>query len=197
MFLMIANVQEFRQARTLLEEERARLTSQDILVTDHIQVVMMVEMTAPVLACPFAREAKFFSTGSNDLIGYTLAADRMNGQVANFYQPLNSVILALIAQACAGAATHNRRVGTCGEMAADPLTLPLLAGPGVTELSMSVPALLPRREQLPRPDVDAGKAREPAAHALTLDTVQQVGTAVRAAFPKLKSPAVSQPEPSV
>ncbi|EYB69219.1 phosphoenolpyruvate-protein phosphotransferase [Deinococcus phoenicis] len=184
MFPMIATVQEFRAARALLDEERARLTAEGVPVAEHIQVGMMVEIpAAAVLSRQFAREADFFSIGSNDLIGYALAADRLNEQVANLYQPLNPAILALIGQTCAGAATQNRWVGVCGEMAGDPLALPLLVGLGVTELSMSAPALLPRREQVLK--LDAGKARELAAHALTLDTAQEVEAAVRSAFPEL------------
>ncbi|WP_272977031.1 phosphoenolpyruvate--protein phosphotransferase [Deinococcus geothermalis] len=194
MFPMIATVQEFRQARALLDEERARLTAQGVPVADHIQVGMMVEIpAAAVLARQFAREVDFFSIGSNDLIGYTLAADRLNEQVANLYQPLNPAILALIAQTCAGAAAEGRWVGVCGEMAADPLALPLLVGLGVTELSMSAPALLPRREQVLA--LDAGKARELAAQALTLDTAQEVEAAVRAAFPELHSLDARRLEP--
>ncbi|OOV12794.1 phosphoenolpyruvate--protein phosphotransferase [Deinococcus sp. LM3] len=184
MFPMIATVQEFLEARAHLDAARAELTAEGVPVATDIPVGMMVEIpAAAALSEQFARHADFFSVGSNDLIGYAMAADRMNERVANLYQPLNPAVLTLIALTCQGAARHGKWVGVCGEMAGDPLALPLLVGLGVTELSMSAPALLPRREQVL--NLNAAQARELAAHALTLSHAAEVEAAVRAAYPDL------------
>lgn len=181
MFPMVATLEEFREARGLLEEERARLLAEGIAVADHVPLGMMIEVpAAAVLAETFAREAEFFSVGSNDLIGYSMAADRMNEQVSGLYQPLNPSVLKMIALTCEGAAKHGRWVGVCGEMAGDRLAMPLLVGLGVTELSMSAPALLSRREQLL--NLDFAEARALAAEALTLGTAAEVEALVHRAY---------------
>ncbi|MFC6592797.1 phosphoenolpyruvate--protein phosphotransferase [Deinococcus lacus] len=183
MFPLIATLEEFRAARALLEEERAALTAQGVPVAD-TEVGLMVEIpAAAVLAPAFAREADFFSVGSNDLIGYAMAADRMNEQVAGLYQPLSPSVLTLIHLTCQGAQSQGRWVGVCGEMGGDPLAVPLLLGLGVTELSMSAPALLPRREQILNLDME--RARSVAAEALTLSTAAEVEALVRRSFPEL------------
>ncbi|GHF94623.1 phosphoenolpyruvate-protein phosphotransferase [Deinococcus piscis] len=181
MFPMVATMEEFREARSLLEEERARLQTEGVAVAEHIPLGMMIEVpAAAVLAETFAQEAEFFSVGSNDLIGYAMAADRMNEQVSGLYQPLNPSVLKMIALTCEGARKHGRWVGVCGEMAGDRLAMPLLVGMGVTELSMSAPALLSRREQLL--NLDLGQAREVAAQALTLGTAAEVEALVHQAY---------------
>ncbi|WP_261664989.1 phosphoenolpyruvate--protein phosphotransferase [Deinococcus sp. Marseille-Q6407] len=181
MFPMVATLEEFRQARGLLEEERTRLEVEGVSVAEHVPLGMMIEVpAAAVLAETFAREAEFFSVGSNDLIGYSMAADRLNEQVSGLYQPLNPSVLKMIALTCEGAQKHGRWVGVCGEMAGDRLAMPLLVGMGVTELSMSAPALLSRREQLL--NLNLSQAREVAAEALTLGTAAEVEALVHRAF---------------
>ena len=182
MFPMVSTLDEFRAARALFEEERAALQTQGVPLAEHIPLGMMIEVpAAAVLAEAFAQEAEFFSIGSNDLIGYALAADRMNEQVSHLYQPLNPSVLALIALTCQGAQKHGRWVGVCGEMAGDPLAAPLLLGLGVTELSMSAPSLLARREQLLH--LDLAEARALAAEALTLGTAAEVAALLQSRLP--------------
>ncbi|RTR26131.1 phosphoenolpyruvate--protein phosphotransferase [Deinococcus radiophilus] len=188
MFPLVSTLEELRQAKALLEEERQKLLAEGAEVAQNIPVGIMIEVpAAAVLAGTLAREADFFSVGSNDLIGYSMAADRMNEQVSGLYQPLNPSVLKMIQLTCEGAAHHGRWVGVCGEMAGDRLAMPLLVGLGVTELSMSAPALLSRREQLL--NLDLAQAQRVAAEALTLGTAAEVEALVHREF----GDAVAQP----
>lgn len=173
MFPMIATLGEFREAKALLEEEKAKLISEGIPVSEEIQLGIMVEIpSTAVLADQFAKEVDFFSIGTNDLIQYTMAADRMNERVAYLYQPYNPAILRLVKMVIDAAHREGRWVGMCGEMAGDATAIPILLGLGLDEFSMSATSILPARSQigkLSRSDMQAL-----AAKALEMGTAEEV-----------------------
>lgn len=173
MFPMIATLGEFREAKALLEEEKSKLVSEGIPVSEDIQLGIMVEIpSTAVLADQFAKEVDFFSIGTNDLIQYTMAADRMNERVAYLYQPYNPAILRLVKMVIDAAHREGRWVGMCGEMAGDATAIPILLGLGLDEFSMSATSILPARSQigkLSRIDMQAL-----AAKALEMGTAEEV-----------------------
>ncbi|MGG2089526.1 phosphoenolpyruvate--protein phosphotransferase [Priestia aryabhattai] len=149
MFPMIATVDEFRQAKAILLEEKAKLQQEGIQVSEDIEVGMMVEIpSSAVIADLFAKEVDFFSIGTNDLIQYTLAADRMNERVSYLYQPYNPAILRLVNMVIKAAHKEGKWVGMCGEMAGDEIAIPILLGLGLDEFSMSATSILKARSQI-------------------------------------------------
>ena len=146
MFPMIATLNDFRGAKALLEEEKTKLIAEGVAVSDDIQVGIMIEIpAAAVLAHQFAKEVDFFSIGTNDLIQYTMAADRMNERVSYLYQPYNPSILTLIKHVIDSAHKEGKWAGMCGEMAGDQTAVPLLVGLGLDEFSMSASSVLKTR----------------------------------------------------
>ncbi|MFP3123845.1 phosphoenolpyruvate--protein phosphotransferase [Ectobacillus funiculus] len=149
MFPMIATVDEFRQAKAILMEEKEKLQSEGIVVAEDIEVGMMVEIpSSAVMADIFAKEVDFFSIGTNDLIQYTLAADRMNERVSYLYQPYNPAILRLVKMVIDAAHREGKWAGMCGEMAGDEIAIPILLGLGLDEFSMSATSILSARNQI-------------------------------------------------
>lgn len=166
MFPMVALVTEFRAAKKLFDEEKANLLAEGIAVADDIQVGIMIEIpAAAMLADQFAKEVDFFSIGTNDLIQYTMAADRMNEQVSYLYQPYNPSILRLINNVIKAAHAEGKWAGMCGEMAGDQTAVPLLVGMGLDEFSMSATSILQTRSLMKR--LDTAKMQELANKALT------------------------------
>lgn len=146
MFPMIATLQEFRDAKAILDETKSELVSEGVAVAEDIQVGIMIEIpAAAVLAHQFAKEVDFFSIGTNDLIQYTMAADRMNEQVSYLYQPYNPSILTLIQHVIDSSHKEGKWTGMCGEMAGDQTAVPLLVGMGLDEFSMSATSVLKTR----------------------------------------------------
>lgn len=146
MFPMIATLDEFRQAKAALMQEKEALRAEGIAVSDTIQLGIMVEIpSTAVMADKFAKEVDFFSIGTNDLIQYTMAADRMNERVSYLYQPFNPSILRLVKMVIEAAHRENKWVGMCGEMAGDAAAIPILVGLGLDEFSMSATSILPAR----------------------------------------------------
>ncbi|MED4925209.1 phosphoenolpyruvate--protein phosphotransferase [Anoxybacillus geothermalis] len=181
MFPMIATLDEFRQAKAILLEEKEALLRQGVAVADGIEVGMMVEIpAAAVMADQFAKEVDFFSIGTNDLIQYTMAADRMNERVAYLYQPYNPAILRLISHVIDAAHREGKWVGMCREMAGDPIAIPILLALGLDEFSMSATSILPARAQLKQ------LAKEEAARiketVLSLGTAEEVVSFVKRTF---------------
>ena len=149
MFPMIATLEEFREAKALLLEEKQKLIEEGIPVSETIEVGMMVEIpSAAVIADLFAKEADFLSIGTNDLIQYTLAADRMNEKVSYLYQPYHPAILRLVKTVIEAAHQNGKWVGMCGEMAGDEIAIPILLALGLDEFSMSAPSILNTRAQI-------------------------------------------------
>lgn len=183
MFPMIATINEFRQAKALFLEEKAKLIAEGVAVSETIEVGMMVEIPASaVLADNFAKEADFFSIGTNDLVQYSMAADRMSEKVSYLYQPLNPSLLRLIKMTIDGAHSNGRWAGMCGEMAGDPYAVPVLLGLGLDEFSMSATSILNARKMVT--SLSKKEMEELAAKALTLDTAEEVLELVKAAVNK-------------
>ncbi|MFH5500762.1 phosphoenolpyruvate--protein phosphotransferase, partial [Listeria monocytogenes] len=151
MFPMIATVNEFRQARDILLDEKAKLKAAGTEVSDSIELGIMIEIpAAAVLADQFAKEVDFFSIGTNDLIQYTMAADRMNERVSYLYQPYNPSILRLVKMVIDASHKEGKWTGMCGEMAGDQTAVPLLLGLGLDEFSMSASSILKSRSLIKR-----------------------------------------------
>ncbi|HCU42586.1 phosphoenolpyruvate--protein phosphotransferase [Leuconostoc pseudomesenteroides] len=172
MFPMIATLGEFRAAKKIYIEERTKLEESGVKVGD-IKLGIMIEIpAAAMLADKFAKEVDFFSIGTNDLIGYTMAADRGNDRVAYLYQPYNPSILRLINNVIAAAHNEGKFVAMCGEMAGDPIAVPILMGMGLDEFSMSAPSVLQTRSLMKK--LDTTKMAELAKQALDAETNDEV-----------------------
>lgn len=174
MFPMVATLKEFRAAKAIFEDEKQKLVNEGVEVSKDIQVGIMIEIpAAAVLADKFAKEVDFFSVGTNDLIQYTMAADRMNERVSYLYQPYNPSILRLIKNVIDAAHAEGKWAGMCGEMAGDQTAVPLLLGMGLDEFSMSATSILKTRSLMKR--LDTTKMAELADRALKeCDTMEEV-----------------------
>ena len=143
MFPMISGIQEFRQAKEVVEECKAELRAEGKEYSENIQWGIMVEIpAAAVMADELAKEVDFFSIGTNDLIQYTLAADRMSEKVSYLYNPMHPAVLRLIKMTIDGAHSQGKWVGMCGEMAGDEAAIPTLVEYGLDEFSMSATSIL-------------------------------------------------------
>ena len=174
MFPMVATLKEFRAAKAIFEDEKQKLVNEGVEVSNDIQVGIMIEIpAAAVLADKFAKEVDFFSVGTNDLIQYTMAADRMNERVSYLYQPYNPSILRIIENVIDAAHAEGKWAGMCGEMAGDQTAVPLLLGMGLDEFSMSATSILKTRSLMKR--LDTTKMAELADRALKeCDTMEEV-----------------------
>lgn len=172
LFPFVSSVQEVRVARTLLAEARAELDARGGRYGTAAVGVMIEVPSAAFTASMLAREADFFTIGTNDLIQYTLAVDRTDERVSDRYEPLHPAVLRLIRQVRRGAARRGIPVSVCGEMASDPVLLPLLVGCGLTEFSMTPGALSMARRVVE--DTRAADMARIAARVLTLGTVDEI-----------------------
>ena len=179
MFPMVATVQEFRDAKALLLEEKANLESEGVKVSDDIELGIMVEIpSTAALADIFAKEVDFFSIGTNDLIQYTMAADRMSERVSYLYQPYNPAILRLVKQVIEASHKEGKWTGMCGEMAGDETAIPLLLGLGLDEFSMSATSILKARRQIK--NLSQTEMQHLADKAIQCSTVDEVVDLVHA-----------------
>ncbi|MFC0329460.1 phosphoenolpyruvate--protein phosphotransferase [Paenibacillus sepulcri] len=179
MFPMIAVPEELREAKRLLREEREKLLAEGIPVNLQLEVGMMIEVPAAAIAADlFAKEVDFFSIGTNDLIQYTMAADRMNETVSYLYQPHHPSILRLVAMIIRAAKREGKWVGMCGEMAGDAAAVPLLLGLGLHEFSMSAGTILATRELVA--GLPFGTWSQLAEQALSMGSQQEVKDFVQA-----------------
>ncbi|MFD2655452.1 phosphoenolpyruvate--protein phosphotransferase [Gracilibacillus thailandensis] len=178
MFPMIATLDEFRQAKAILLEEKENLTNEGTEVSENIEVGIMVEIpSTAVIARQFAKEVDFFSIGTNDLIQYTLAADRMNERVSYLYQPYHPAILNLVNNVIEAAHAEGKWAGMCGEMAGDSIAIPILLGLGLDEFSMSATSILPARTQIK--DLSKEELASYKDQLLSMDTADEVEAFVR------------------
>lgn len=172
LFPFVSSVQDVRAARVLVAEARAELDARGVGYGTAAVGVMIEVPSAAVTASMLAREADFFTIGTNDLIQYTLAVDRTDERVADRYEPLHPAVLRLVRQVRRGAIRRGIPVSVCGEMASDPVLLPLLVACGLTEFSMT-PGAIPMARRVVRETSAGGMARI-AARVLTLGTVDEI-----------------------
>ena len=178
MFPMISTVEELRQCRTLLNEVKEDLEDAGIPFKGDLPVGTMIEVpSAALMADVLAREVDFFSIGTNDLIQYTLAADRNNENVANLYNPADPSVLRLIRRVVEAANKERIEVNVCGEMSGEPLYIPLLVGLGLRQLS-ATPRKIPEIKRVIR-SLRVDEAERLADTALNLETARQVGSFLR------------------
>ncbi|MBA8759346.1 phosphoenolpyruvate--protein phosphotransferase [Staphylococcus coagulans] len=173
MFPMVATIKEFRDAKALLLEEKENLKQEGVEVSDDIELGIMVEIpSTAALADVFAKEVDFFSIGTNDLIQYTMAADRMSERVSYLYQPYNPAILRLVKQVIEASHKEGKWTGMCGEMAGDETAIPLLIGLGLDEFSMSATSILKARRQIK--NLSQTEMTQLADRAINCATVDEV-----------------------
>lgn len=173
MFPMISGIEELRQARIVLNEAKKELCARDVKFNKDIKVGAMIEIPSAALTCDvLAKEADFFSIGTNDLIQYSLAIDRVNEKIAYLYKPIHPAVLRLIKNIIDAGHHAKIWVGMCGEMAGEPGFALLLLGLGLDEFSMS-PVVIPELKYIIR-NVKFEDTKELAEKALTLTTVEEV-----------------------
>lgn len=173
MYPMISGIEELRQANKILKEAKDELKGKGIPFDDDIQVGAMIEVPSAALTSDIlAKEADFFSIGSNDLIQYSLAVDRANEKVAYLYEPAHPAVLRLIKNIIDSAHQGDINVGMCGEMAGEPSLALILLGLGLDEFSMP-PQVIPELKYLIR-SITLGQAKEIAREALKLSTGEEV-----------------------
>lgn len=181
MFPMIATINEFREAKAILEEEKGKLIDNKVKVSDDIELGIMVEIpSTAAMADIFAKEVDFFSIGTNDLIQYTMAADRMSERVSYLYQPYNPAILRLVKQVIDASHKEGKWTGMCGEMAGDTTAIPLLLGLGLDEFSMSATSILKARRQIKNLNqIEMKKLAEQALNCATQEEVIELVNRVK------------------
>ncbi len=173
MFPLITCVEEVRAGKLLVDEIMEELRAEGIAFDEGIKVGIMVETAAAaVIADILAKESDFFSIGTNDLTGYTMACDRGNGNVAYLYSVMQPSVLRMIKRTIECAAREGIPVGMCGEAAADPLMTPLLISFGLTEFSVSAPSVLRLRKNIASWTKE--RADEVAAEAMRLETQAEI-----------------------
>ena len=173
MYPMVSGVEELEAANVLLDECREQLRAEDVAFADAVEIGVMIETpSAAMIADSLAKRVQFFSIGTNDLIQYTLAVDRLNEKIAHLYEPTHPGILRLIKATVDAGQAHGIWTGGCGEMAGDVAAVPLLLGLGVTELSVT-PSMVPRVKMLIR-SIEMSQARELAEFALDSDSPKEI-----------------------
>lgn len=173
MYPMISTLGELKAARQVVEECREELRQASIPFNENMDIGAMVEVpSAALTADAICRQVQFVSLGTNDLIQYTLAVDRLNEQIAHLYEPTNPGVIRLIKMTVDAAHGNGIWAGVCGEMAGDPELVPLLLGLGVDELSVAPPLVGQIKYLIRRLAMD--KARELAAFALTCDSASEI-----------------------
>lgn len=182
MFPMIATIAELRAAKAILYEVMAELDEAGTAYNKNIEVGIMIEIPAAALISDqLAKEADFFSIGTNDLVQYTMAADRMNEKVSRLNQPMNPSVLRLIRMVIENAHRAGKQVGMCGEMAGRLEAIPLLLGLGLDKFSMSANSILPARALLSQ--ISQADAKGVAEKALEMETEEEITQWVLSSFP--------------
>ena len=173
MYPMISGLRELEQANALVEECKAQLRDQKIPFDEKMEIGAMIETPSAVMVAEsLAKRLRFFSIGTNDLIQYSLAVDRMNEKIAHLYEPTHPAIVHLIKATVDAGHKHNVSVSVCGEMASDPILAPLLLGLGVDELSAAPPLVAPLKFLIRR--LKLSEAKELAEFALSSESAVEI-----------------------
>ncbi len=173
MFPMISNLQEWRQAKNLVKEAKQQLTNEGISYDEHIELGIMIEIpSAAIIAEQFAKEVDFFSIGTNDLVQYTLAVDRMNEKVAYLYDYFHPAVIQLIKKTIDASHKEGKWTGMCGSMAGDPFAAPLLLGLGLDEWSMDAGSISRVKQVISK--LDQKNCRFFASEILRLGTSEDI-----------------------
>lgn len=182
---LVTCIEEYRQAKALVEELKAELDSKGIAYKRDIQVGIMVETAAAsLIADLFAKEVDFFSIGTNDLTQYTMSVDRGNKKVSYLYSTFNPAVLRSIRHIIASGREAGIMVGMCGEAASDPMMIPLLLAFGLNEFSMSASAILKVRKMVT--EYSLAELRSVADKAMTFATAAEVESYMKAFVEKVK-----------
>jgi phosphotransferase system enzyme I (PtsI) len=181
MFPMIATIEELRDAKKMIELSKEELIEEGVKINREVEVGIMIEVpSAAILADQFAKEVDFFSIGTNDLIQYTFAADRMNEKVSYLYQPYNPALLRLIKMVVDASHKEGKWTGICGEIAGNEKMTPLLIGLGIDELSMSASSILKIREIVSK--IQYTDAANIAKKALNMNSSKEVEKLIESKF---------------
>jgi len=173
MYPMISCLDELIQANGLVEKYKAELRSEGVSCDDAMEIGAMIEIPSAALAAgSLAKKVKFFSLGTNDLIQYALAVDRLNEKIAHLYEPTHPAVLRLIKMTVDAARAQGIWVGVCGEMAGDPMMVPLLLGLGMDEISVAPPTVPSVKYLIRRVKMD--EARELAEFALNCESSAEI-----------------------
>jgi phosphotransferase system enzyme I (PtsI) len=173
MYPMISGLDELNQANALVERYKEELRAEKIAFDENLEIGAMIETpSAVIVADSLAKRLKFFSIGTNDLIQYSLAVDRMNEKIAHLYEPTHPAIVRLLKATVEAAHRHNIWVSVCGEMASDPVFAPLLLGLGVDELSAAPPLVAPVKFMIRR--LKLAEAKELAEFALQCESAADI-----------------------
>ena len=173
MYPMISGLDELKQANALVEQYKEELRRESVPFGEHLEIGAMIEIpSAAIVADSLAKRVKFFSIGTNDLIQYCLAVDRMNEKIAHLYEPTHPAILHLIKGTVDAAHNHRIWVSVCGEMASDPVLVPLLLGLGVDELSLTAALVPPVKFIIRR--LKLAEAKELAEFALNSESAAEI-----------------------
>jgi phosphoenolpyruvate-protein kinase (PTS system EI component) len=175
---MVATLDEVRAGRAVLERAAAAARAAGAAIATDVQFGVMIEVpSAALVADSLAAEVDFFSIGTNDLVQYTLAADRTNPALADLATPFQPAVLRLVSMVCGAAAAHGRPVGVCGEAAANPLAAAIFAGLGVTELSVAPRSVAALRSAVAAFEPATIRAiAEEALAAPTADRVREIAS---------------------
>ncbi|MFB0840642.1 phosphoenolpyruvate--protein phosphotransferase [Paenibacillus oleatilyticus] len=179
MFPMISGLEEWREAKAIYEQACEQLRQEGKPFADSVELGIMIEIpSAALMAYSFAKEVDFFSIGTNDLVQYTVAVDRMNEKVSHLYDYFHPAVIRLVKQVIDASVRHGKWTGMCGTMAGDPLAAPLLVGLGLHEWSMSASSLSKVKKVLVH--VNRSECAALAERVLTLDTAAEVRQALEA-----------------
>ena len=173
MYPMISTLEQLREANQILAEVKEELREEDINFAEDVAVGMMIEVpSAALIADLLAPEVDFFSIGTNDLIQYTTATDRMNEEIADLYQPFHPAVLRLIKRVVDAAHKEDIWAGMCGEMAGDKRLTPFLLGIGLDEFSMSAVSILEVKEKIR--NMNLSEAKKIAEETLSYETASEI-----------------------
>ncbi len=187
MYPMVSGPEEIKRANAILKEAKEELKAEGIPFDENIEVGIMVEIpSTAVIADILAKDVDFFSIGTNDLIQYTLAVDRMNEHISHLYQPLHPAVLRLIKNVIDASHKAGKWTGMCGEMAGDPWATAILLGMGLDEFSMSASSI-PQVKNIIR-SLTYEKAKEIAQKALSMDNPEDIRNMVKEEMEKINSP---------